>query len=202
MVMAQHPSAATLPADPTLDEIRAALAPLVAASAAFDGFTAATLDEAADALGVDRDVARLAFPGGARDMVDAWFATIDTAMAERCPAETLATMKIRERITRLVETRIDLLAANRESLRLGPCLKSRLPTSRHPGLDPGSTIPALREWIPDQVRDDEGRRGRYGRDRLCAEPFLARPVNCGPADARQRGANDRSRRTLSRAYLL
>ena len=117
MVMAQHPSAATLPADPTLDEIRAALAPLVAASAAFDGFTAATLDEAADALGVDRDVARLAFPGGARDMVDAWFATIDAAMAERCPAETLATMKIRERITRLVETRIDLLAANRESLR-------------------------------------------------------------------------------------
>jgi len=113
-MVAQHPSAATLPADPTLDEIRAALAPLVAASAAFDGFTAATLDEAADALGVDRDVARLAFPGGARDMVDAWFATIDTAMAERCPAETLATMKIRERITRLVETRIDLLAANRD----------------------------------------------------------------------------------------
>ncbi|MCW0199389.1 hypothetical protein, partial [Sphingopyxis sp.] len=26
---------------------------------------------------------------------------------------------------------------------------------RHPGLDPGSIQPALREWIPDQVRDDE-----------------------------------------------
>ena len=51
MVMAQHPSAATLPADPTLDEIRAALAPLVADSAAFDGFTATTLDEAADEIG-------------------------------------------------------------------------------------------------------------------------------------------------------
>ena len=41
----------TLPADPTLDEIRAALAPLVAANAAFDGWSDAARDLAADALG-------------------------------------------------------------------------------------------------------------------------------------------------------
>ena len=35
--------ASILPADPTLDEIRAALAPLIASSAAFDGFGAAAL---------------------------------------------------------------------------------------------------------------------------------------------------------------
>src|SRR3546814_8659297 len=29
------------------------------------------------------------------------------------------------------------------------------PNLRHPGLDPGSIIPTLREWIPDQVRDDD-----------------------------------------------
>ena len=117
-----------LPADPTLDEIRAALAPLIAEVAAFDGFSDAALADAAQRAGVDPDVARLAFPGGARDMVDAWFATIDAAMTERCPAETLATMKIRERITRLVETRIDLLAANRESLRRALALLA-LPTN-------------------------------------------------------------------------
>lgn len=118
----------TLPADPTLDEIRAALAPLIAESAAFDGFSNEALAGAAERLGVDADVARLAFPGGARDMVDAWFASIDAAMAERWPAEKLATLKIRERITTLVETRIDLLAPHRESLRRALALLA-LPTN-------------------------------------------------------------------------
>ena len=118
----------TLPADPTLDEIRAALAPLIAETAAFDGFSNEALSDAAARLGVDGDVARLAFPGGARDMVDAWFASIDTQMANRWPAERLATLKIRERITTLVETRIALLAPNRESLRRALALLA-LPTN-------------------------------------------------------------------------
>lgn len=109
--------ASILPADPTLDEIRATLAPLIARNAAFDGFGDAALIGAAARAGVDPDVARLAFPGGGRDMVDAWFADIDLAMAAKWPAEKLATLKIRERITTLVETRIDLLAPDRESLR-------------------------------------------------------------------------------------
>ena len=120
--------AQTLPADPTLDEIRSALAPLIAESAAFDGFSNEALAGAAERLGVDADVARLAFPGGARDMVDAWFADIDARMAERWPAGKLATLKIRERITTLVETRIALLAPNRESLRRALALLA-LPTN-------------------------------------------------------------------------
>ncbi|MGB3846768.1 MAG: COQ9 family protein, partial [Sphingopyxis sp.] len=38
--------AVLLPADPTLDEIRAALAPLIAQNAAFDGFGEAALRDA------------------------------------------------------------------------------------------------------------------------------------------------------------
>ena len=119
---------ATLPADPTLDEIRAALAPLIAENAAFDGFGPAALADAARRAGVDADVARLAFPGGGRDMVDAWFAAVDAAMAARWPAEKLAALKIRERITALVEARIDLLAPDRESLRRAAALLA-LPTN-------------------------------------------------------------------------
>ncbi|PKP97850.1 MAG: COQ9 family protein [Alphaproteobacteria bacterium HGW-Alphaproteobacteria-13] len=118
----------SLPADPTLDEIRAALAPLIAENAAFDGFGPAALEDAARRAGVDPDVARLAFPGGGRDMVDAWFAAVDAAMAERWPTEKLAALKIRERITTLVETRIDLLAPDRESLRRALALLA-LPTN-------------------------------------------------------------------------
>jgi ubiquinone biosynthesis protein COQ9 len=120
--------ASILPADPTLDEIRAALAPLIAQSAAFDGFSAAALADAARRAAVDPDVASLAFPGGGRDMVDAWFADIDDRMAAKWPADRLATLKIRERITALVETRLDLLAPDRESLRRALALLA-LPTN-------------------------------------------------------------------------
>lgn len=103
--------------DLTLDEIRLLLAPAIAANAAFDGWSDAARDMAADAAGIDRGVAALAFPGGAVDMIDAWFAGIDLAMIEALPAERLATMKIRARITALVEARLAAVAANRESLR-------------------------------------------------------------------------------------
>ncbi len=103
--------------DMTLDELRLALAPSIAANAAFDGWNARAIAAAAASLGADPGIARLAFPGGAADMIDAWFAHVDAAMAERCPPERLATMKIRERIARQVETRLDLLAPQREALR-------------------------------------------------------------------------------------
>ena len=108
---------AALPQDPTLDEIRDALAPLIAANAAFDGWGEAARDAAADAAGVDRDVALVAFPGGAVDMIDAWFARVDTAMATALPPERLATMKIRDKITALVEARLNEVAPHREALR-------------------------------------------------------------------------------------
>ena len=106
-----------LPEDPTLDEIREGLAAGIAANAAFDGWGDAARDAAADAAGVDRDVAKVAFPGGAVDMITAWFEAIDRAMLETLPAETLATMKIRAKITALVETRLDAIGPNREALR-------------------------------------------------------------------------------------
>lgn len=106
-----------LPADPTLEELRAALAMPVARNAAFDGWNAAAITNAAYELGVDADVARLAFPGGATDMISAWFGAIDADLAQRCPPDALAAIKIRQRITHLVETRLDIVAPDREAQR-------------------------------------------------------------------------------------
>ena len=106
-----------LPDDPTLDEIRAAMAPVVASNAAFDGWGDEARDAGADALGIDRDVAMLAFPGGAVEMIAAWFAHIDAEMLAMLSPETLAAMKIRERITALVEARLTVVAPDREALR-------------------------------------------------------------------------------------
>lgn len=108
---------ASLPADPTLDEIRTILAPAIAEAAAFDGFTATAVTNAARDADLDPEVAQLAFSGGAAEMIDAWFAAIDAAMLAALPADQLAAMKIRDRITALVEARLTLLAPQRESLR-------------------------------------------------------------------------------------
>lgn len=104
-------------ADMTLDELRLALAREVAAAAVFDGWNDAALLYAAEAAGADPDVARLAYPGGAMDMIKAWIDTIDAAMAEALPARKLAAMKIRERIRALVQFRLDAVEGLEEALR-------------------------------------------------------------------------------------
>ncbi len=106
-----------LPADPTLDEIRVALAPLIAANAAFDGWTRAALALAADQGGVDPDIAALAFGEGAVGMIDAWFAYVDAQMIAALPRETLAGMKVRARIAEQIEARLAVLAPDRDALR-------------------------------------------------------------------------------------
>ena len=103
--------------DPTLDEMRATLAAELPHHAGFDGWTPLALEAAAVATGIDPAIARLAFPGGAVDLIDAWFAHVDAAMLADLPPETLASMKIRARITALVQARLDLVAVDIEALR-------------------------------------------------------------------------------------
>lgn len=105
------------PAAMTLDELRLYLAPHIADAAIFDGWTDTALAEAARATGVDADIARLAFKDGAMGMIGAWIETIDAAMAAALPRETLAGMKIRERIRSLVQFRLDAVLGREEALR-------------------------------------------------------------------------------------
>jgi len=120
----------SLPADPTLDEVRDALAPRVADNAAFDGWKAAARDMAADQLGIDRDIAATALPTTLA-MIDAWFASIDRDMLADLPPEKLAAMKIREKIAALVEARLDLLAPHRETLRRAFAILALPPNTAH-----------------------------------------------------------------------
>jgi ubiquinone biosynthesis protein COQ9 len=108
---------AKLQDDPTLDEIRLALAPAIGRNAAFDGWSDAAVKSAAEEIGVDPDVAALAVKGGAITLIDAWIESIDLELAERLPPEKLNAMKIRQRITALLATRMEIMAADREALR-------------------------------------------------------------------------------------
>jgi ubiquinone biosynthesis protein COQ9 len=104
-------------ADLTLDELRLELAPRLAAAAIFDGWSAAALAEAARAAGVEPAVARLAFPGGAMDMIAAWVDSVDARMEQAFDREVLAQMPIRERIRALVWFRLEAVAGLEEALR-------------------------------------------------------------------------------------
>ncbi len=107
----------SLPEDPTLDEVRAVLAAGLAAQAAFDGWNEKAVLAAAELVGVDPDLARLAFNEGPVDMIDAWFQAVDAQMAAKYSADELGAMKIRQRIKALVEARLEALEADREGLR-------------------------------------------------------------------------------------
>lgn len=103
--------------DPTLDEVRAYLAPLLASQAAFDGWNEKAVVAAAEQTGVDVEMAGLAFNAGPVDMIDAWFQSVDEMMAAKFSEEELGAMKIRERITALVVARLEVLEPDREGLR-------------------------------------------------------------------------------------
>lgn len=104
-------------ADLTLPELRLALAEAVADAAVFDGWSETAVDAAAAQLGVAPVVARLAFPGGAMDMIAAWIDRIDADAALALPQAALAELRVPERIRRLVEFRIAAVTGREEALR-------------------------------------------------------------------------------------
>ena len=103
--------------DRTLDELRLALAPEVARAAVFDGWTDDALNQAAALAGVDAAVARLAFPGGAMDMIGAWIESTDARMQAHFADGHLGSLKIRDRIRTLLLFRFDAIAGQEEALR-------------------------------------------------------------------------------------
>ena len=105
------------PNEMTLDELRAALAPLIPGNAVFDGWSDEALAMAASQLGVPAERARLCFPGGAIEMIDAWFDAIDRAMAKAWPLERVSKLKMRQRIRDLVVYRIEVINPHKEALR-------------------------------------------------------------------------------------
>jgi ubiquinone biosynthesis protein COQ9 len=105
------------PAEMTLDELREALAPLIPGNAAFDGWTDKALAMSAEQLGIPADRASLAFPGGAVQMIDAWFESIDCAMVSAWPPERIAALKVRNRIRELVSYRVQVIQPHKEALR-------------------------------------------------------------------------------------
>lgn len=100
-----------------LENVRAKILKAALPDVPFDGWTGSVLLRAAKTANVDHGLARLAFPNGARDLAEYFLADGDSRMIARLAKSDLASMKIREKITFAVRTRLEVDASNREALR-------------------------------------------------------------------------------------
>ena len=105
-----------------LAETRAAVVAAALPHVAFDGWSETLLSEAIVESGVEPGLARLAFPRGAVDLALAFHRLMDARLEEDLNPADLGAMRIRERVTHCVRTRIELVADEREAVRRGATL--------------------------------------------------------------------------------
>lgn len=110
------------PAPDPVDAARERLLEALPAHVAFDGWSVSAIEAAADDAGVDRDLARLAFPRGGVDAALAFHRRGDRLMADAFAAESHLGMGFTEKVTRCVRLRLEVVAPHREAVRRGASL--------------------------------------------------------------------------------
>ena len=105
--------------DTPLLRIRRQLALAVGENAVFDGWSTAAVDSAALALGVNLDVARLAFPTAPAAMIAAYVEGVDAALEAEFPVEAMVAMRVSQRIRAILLKRFTLMGPAREAIRSG-----------------------------------------------------------------------------------
>ncbi|GJL97805.1 MAG: hypothetical protein DHS20C06_16220 [Hyphobacterium sp.] len=83
--------------------------------AAFDGWSDETLALAAADAGLSQDDVLLIAPRGALDLIAHWSARLDQTMLDRLQEVDLKSMKIRERVTFAVQSRLDAIGPHGEA---------------------------------------------------------------------------------------
>lgn len=83
----------------------------------FDGWSLQALRDGADMVGVGREEAMRAFPGGVPDLVGHFSAWADREMLRAMEARDLDAMKVRERVALGVRLRLESLSLHREAVR-------------------------------------------------------------------------------------
>lgn len=99
----------------TPDDYRESLLDAIMPHIAFDGWSKNSFDLAANEIGIDPGIVDLAFPKGAIDMIDLYAQQCDLAMLEVIKDSNFEKLKIREKITKLVRTRIEIEQKNKEA---------------------------------------------------------------------------------------
>lgn len=102
--------------DDDLAVVRPRLIQAMLPHVAFDGWSKAALLQAAQDIGLNPDIAAIAFPRGAIQMVDHFLAAADQAMLEAAEQE-LQNVRVRDRFAGAIRIRLQQTAAHREAVR-------------------------------------------------------------------------------------
>lgn len=105
--------------DMTPEELQAPLLVAMDAHVPFDGWSEKALMNAAADIGINEPMAELAFPGGAMEALQMHLDGEDAALADKLTKLDLPSMKIRDRITLAIRTRLEMNAHRREAVRRG-----------------------------------------------------------------------------------
>lgn len=84
----------------------------------FDGWTISVLEEAAMACGYSKSMVRAVFPDGIKDAISFFSFWADEQMMEQLNQIDPQSMRVRDRVRKAVETRLEILAAHKEAERL------------------------------------------------------------------------------------
>ncbi|KJV09704.1 hypothetical protein VZ95_09820 [Elstera litoralis] len=101
----------------SLDDLRAQLLPAILDEVPFEGWTTKGLAHAARSCGLTEVDLLRAFPGGSVDVIAYWNACLDTDAAAAITAAV--GLKVREKITLGVRTRLNLAVSHKEAVRRG-----------------------------------------------------------------------------------
>lgn len=115
-----------------LEQLRDQLALAVGENAAFDGWNAQAVANAAAQQGIDPAKAQLAFPKDQATMIDCYIRGVDRALEAAFPPDRVAAMKVRDRIREMIWHRLETMAPAREAVRTGLSILSlphNLPTA-------------------------------------------------------------------------
>jgi ubiquinone biosynthesis protein COQ9 len=109
-------------ADMTPGELRLPLVEAMTEHVAFDGWSEKALSHAAEDVGVSCAMAELAFPRGAIEAFELYLENADTVLARALAERDLPSLKIRDRITVAVRTRLEQNMDKREVVKRGLAL--------------------------------------------------------------------------------
>lgn len=104
-------------ADMTLDELRPHLVEAMLPHVPFDGWSRTAAEAAAADLGLNPAIAGIAFQRGPAQMVDSYTALADAKMAAALDTPEFRALKVREKITAAIRTRLEQAAPHREAVR-------------------------------------------------------------------------------------
>ena len=102
-----------------LEDLRRRLLEAALTHAAFDGWSPLLLRRAAADIDVSQAEAENTFPRGARDLLEYYSNETDRAMLDALEQADLKSLKVRERVSLAVQTRLDLMLPHREAVRRG-----------------------------------------------------------------------------------